>query len=76
MFEIQKNMETNSLICYVIEYTGKDSYVAKYELTNELVGGLRHLARADFWLLVIHLLIALISFNIIIFNEFIMVRNF
>jgi hypothetical protein len=40
--------ETGAIVCFVVEYTGKDSTIAKYEISSEFVGGLRHMAKAEF----------------------------
>jgi hypothetical protein len=48
LMEAQKILETGAIMCYVIEYQGKDSALVKYELTPDLVGALRNIARSDF----------------------------
>jgi len=47
LLECYKVMETGAIICYVIEYTGKDSTVVKYEISSDYVGGMRQLAKAE-----------------------------
>ena len=40
-------MESGAIVVLVIEYTGKDSTVVKYELTPEFVGGLKVMVKND-----------------------------
>lgn len=49
LLEVSKSIETGGIICYVIEYTGKDSTIAKYEISKEFVGGIKYMAKNDFW---------------------------
>ena len=51
LLEATKILETGAIICYVIEYQGKDSAVVKYEMTPDLIGALRNIAKSDFWLI-------------------------
>lgn len=48
LLECYKVMETGGFVLYTIEYTGKDSTIAKYELTGDFVGGIRHMAKQEF----------------------------
>ena len=46
--EQYKNVESGTIVVIMIEYTGKDSTIAKYELSSDFVGGLRHMAKQEF----------------------------
>lgn len=48
MLEASKLVETGAVHCLVLEYQGKDSTLVKLELTSELIGGLRNIAKSDF----------------------------
>ena len=47
LLDCQKSIETGNILVYVIEYTGKDSWVVKYELTADFVGGLKVMVKND-----------------------------
>ena len=47
LMECQANKETGSIICYTLEYTGKDSTIVKYELAPDYVGALRVMVRNE-----------------------------
>lgn len=47
LMDCYKVVDTGAIICYLIEYTGKDSTLVKYELTGDFVGGLRMIAKND-----------------------------
>ena len=48
LMEAYKNVEAGTVVLFLIEYTGKDSTIAKYEISSDFVGGLRHMAKQDF----------------------------
>ena len=45
LMESFRNLELGTLTVILIEYTGKDSTIAKYEICSEFMGGLKHLAK-------------------------------
>ena len=47
LMECQANKETGSITCYVLEYSGKDSAVVKYEISPDYVGALRIMVRNE-----------------------------
>ena len=47
LLDCYKVGETGAVVCYVVEYTGKDSYIVKYELTGDFIGGLKMMAKND-----------------------------
>jgi hypothetical protein len=47
LMDCYKVLETGAIVVYVIEYTGKDSSVVKYEITPEFVGGLKVMVKND-----------------------------
>lgn len=48
LLESYKAMENGAIHVIVIEYTGKDSTIAKYEISADFVGGMRHMAKSEF----------------------------
>jgi len=49
LLDCYKVVDSGAIMCYVVEYTGKDSTVVKYELTSDYIGGLKYLAKNDMW---------------------------
>lgn len=47
LLDCYKVVETGAVVCYLVEYTGKDSTVVRYELTGDFIGGLRLMAKND-----------------------------
>ena len=47
LLDVYKNSESGAVTCCLIEYTGKDSFVVKYELVPDFMGGLRLIAQND-----------------------------
>ena len=47
LLEVTRNVEAGTIQAYVLEYTGKDSAVVKYELSADYLGGLRVMAKND-----------------------------
>ncbi len=47
LMDCYKVIESGAVIVYVIEYTGKDSYVVKYELSSDFINGLKLIAKND-----------------------------
>lgn len=47
LMEVQKSPEGAALHLFVLEYTGKDSALVKFEASADFVGGLRMMVRND-----------------------------
>lgn len=47
LMEVQKSPESAAIVLYVLEYSGKDSALVKYELSPDYIGGLRIMVRND-----------------------------
>jgi hypothetical protein len=47
LMDCYKVLETGAIIVYVIEYTGKDSTLVKYEITGDFIGGLKVMVKND-----------------------------
>jgi hypothetical protein len=47
LLDCYRNLDTSAIVCYVIEYTGKDSTLVKYEISGDYVGGLKIIAKND-----------------------------
>lgn len=47
LLDCQKSPDSTAIILYVLEYTGKDSAVVKYEFSADFMGGLRMLVKND-----------------------------
>lgn len=47
LLDCYKVVETGAVMCYVVEYTGKDSFLVKFELTGDFIGGLKVMAKND-----------------------------
>ncbi len=47
LLDCYRNLETGSIICYVVEYMGKDSTVVRYEISADYVGALKVIAKNE-----------------------------
>jgi carbon monoxide dehydrogenase subunit G len=45
LMECQADKEAGTIVCYVLEYSGKDSALVKYEMTQDYVGALKMMGR-------------------------------
>lgn len=47
LLDCYKIVDSGAVVCYVVEYTGKDSFLVKFELTGDFIGGLKVMAKND-----------------------------
>ena len=47
LMDCYKNIDSGAVVCYLVEYMGKDSTLIKYEISADYVGGLKLMAKND-----------------------------